>query len=88
MKKLIEWPDFYSQTAEFLVRTCNTTSSWTKGQTERSMNGYLSGFLLGPLFFIHKQSCTLDIAAHTLDTSVQASLIKTSAFQDVSKPYD
>ncbi len=50
IKKCTEWPDFYYHAAEILAGTCNTTSSWTKGQTERSMNGYLSSFLLGPLF--------------------------------------
>jgi hypothetical protein len=51
MKKCTEWPDIYNHAAKILAGTCNTTSSWTKGQRGRSMNGYLSSFLLGPLVF-------------------------------------
>ncbi len=90
-EKCTEWPDFYYHAAEILAGTCNTTSSWTNGQTERSMNGYLSSFLLGPLFCIHKQSCTITLDSCSYiryyDTSFYQ-LKPGSAFLNMLKPYD
>jgi hypothetical protein len=56
MKKCTEWPDFYYHAAEILAGTCNTTSSWTKGQTERSMNGYLSSQFPAWTSFLYSQA--------------------------------